>query len=86
MVAKESLTPIGTEVESILVAVVLFLACGILMFCCCFVVTQIYVCFKRARLRKKRRMLGEEEDDDDVYPLSVLQSDNALPQFDNHSV
>lgn len=49
------LTPLGSEFESIIVAVILFLAGGILCFLCCFGVTHAYLFYKRRVLRKKRR-------------------------------
>ncbi|VDM44597.1 unnamed protein product [Toxocara canis] len=76
---RKSLTPIGADVESILVAVIMFLGCGILMFCCCFVVTQIYVCYKQSRIRKKRRMRGEE----DEFTFAIMQADGS---FDHNSI
>uniref|UniRef100_A0A0M3HM04 Uncharacterized protein n=1 Tax=Ascaris lumbricoides TaxID=6252 RepID=A0A0M3HM04_ASCLU len=79
MEGKTSLTPMGTDLESILIAVVMFMACGILMFCCCFIVTQIYVCYKQARLRKKRRARGEEEE----FAFAIMQAD---VNFDNQSI
>ncbi|CAG9537632.1 unnamed protein product [Cercopithifilaria johnstoni] len=59
MSLKKPLTPIGTDIESIIIAVVLFLTCGLLMFACCFVVTQIYLCYKRAYLKKRRHLKQE---------------------------
>lgn len=80
MGARTPLTPIGTDIESIIIAVAMFLACGILMFMCCFVVTQIYVCYKRARLKKKRR----SKQDDEEFQFAVMQADVTC--FDDHSI
>uniref|UniRef100_A0AC34R364 Uncharacterized protein n=1 Tax=Panagrolaimus sp. JU765 TaxID=591449 RepID=A0AC34R364_9BILA len=49
------LTPLGTEFEAILAAVLVFILGGVLMFLCCFVVTHIYLFYKKRTFRKKRR-------------------------------
>lgn len=55
MSGRKPLTPIGTDLESIIIAVVLFMTCGILMFICCFIVTQVYLRYKHGCLKKNRR-------------------------------
>lgn len=59
MSPRTPLTPIGTDIESIIIAVVMFMTCGLLMFVCCFVVTQIYLCYKHTYLKKKRHSKQE---------------------------
>lgn len=49
------LTPIGSEIESIIAAVIVFLVGGLLSFLCCFFVTHVYLCYKRRMTRRKRR-------------------------------
>ncbi|KAL3989811.1 hypothetical protein ACH3XW_29120 [Acanthocheilonema viteae] len=59
MSPRTPLTPIGIDIESIIIAVILFMTCGLLIFVCCFIVTQIYLFYKRAYLKKKRRSRQE---------------------------
>lgn len=80
MAGRAPLTAIGTDLESIVIAVALFLACGMLMFLCCFVVTQIYVCYKQAHLKKKRRTRQEDEE----FQFAVMHADAT--SFENHSI
>ncbi|MFH4984200.1 hypothetical protein AB6A40_010909 [Gnathostoma spinigerum] len=77
--SKSSITSIGSDFESIFVAVGMFLACGLAMFSCCFVITKIYVCYKSARLKAKRRERGDEEE----FAFAILNSDAT---FDNRSI
>lgn len=49
------LTPLGAEFESIIVGVLLFLAVGFISFGCCFLVTNIYIFYKRRTLRTRMR-------------------------------
>ncbi|VDM97494.1 unnamed protein product [Thelazia callipaeda] len=80
MGARSPLTPIGTDIESVIIAVAMFMTCGLLMFACCFVVTQIYVCYKRGRLLKKRRSKQLDEE----FQFAVMQTDAI--SFGNHSL
>ncbi|VDN56757.1 unnamed protein product [Dracunculus medinensis] len=73
MLIKKSLTPIGTDLESIIIAVSLFLLCGFLIFLCCFLVTHIYLFYKRTRL--KRRYTRQYEDE---FALAVLSTTDAI--------
>jgi len=59
------LTPIGSEFEAIIVAVVFFLAGGAVSFICCFAATHTYLCYRRRILRKRRRHERSEERDVD---------------------
>uniref|UniRef100_A0A915PK92 Uncharacterized protein n=1 Tax=Setaria digitata TaxID=48799 RepID=A0A915PK92_9BILA len=80
MSPRSSLTPIGIDIESVIIAVVLFMTCGLLMFVCCFVVTQIDLCYKHARLKNKRRSKQE----DDEFQFASMQTDPV--NFDDHSM
>ena len=67
------LTPLGSEFESVIAAVVLFLAGGVMSFMCCFAVTHAYLCYKRRLTRKRRRHERNESRDQSSY--AILEDD-----------
>ena len=73
------LTPIGSEFEAIIVAVVFFLAGGAVSFICCFAATHTYLCYRRRILRKKRRHeRSEERDVDYTYDYRPFTNEHSL--------
>jgi hypothetical protein len=87
------LTPLGAEFESVIAAVILFLAGGVMSFMCCFAVTHVYLCYKRRLTRKRRRHERNESRDqssyaileDDYYPQEVLVKKAKRPVNIQHS-
>lgn len=71
------LTPIGSEFESIIAAVILFLFGGVICFVCCFGVTQIYLFYKR-RLYRKRHKHDNDGIGDDYEITKSLSKNNNL--------
>ncbi|VDO26965.1 unnamed protein product [Brugia timori] len=74
MNSRLPLTSIGIGIESIIIAVVMFMTCGLLMFISCFIITQIYLCYKHTHIRKNRRIKQENGE-------IQFNSINANPQL-----
>uniref|UniRef100_A0AC35UEB2 Col_cuticle_N domain-containing protein n=1 Tax=Rhabditophanes sp. KR3021 TaxID=114890 RepID=A0AC35UEB2_9BILA len=68
-------TPLGTDLESVIIAVCLFMMGGALIFSCCFVVTHCYICIKRKRLSKKQREKEERQNECEYTTLSIDEDD-----------
>jgi hypothetical protein len=66
------LTPIGSEFESIIAAVILFLFGGVVSFFCCYTFTNIFLCYKRRILRKHRHSILTLESASVVSPEVVV--------------
>uniref|UniRef100_A0A8R1TSW2 Uncharacterized protein n=1 Tax=Onchocerca volvulus TaxID=6282 RepID=A0A8R1TSW2_ONCVO len=54
---KTALTPLGLDIEAIIISVVLFITGGVIIFACCFVITKSYLFYKRACLKDKRKAI-----------------------------
>lgn len=67
------MTGLGPDLEAVIAAVIGFLAGGIVIFFCCFVVTKIYLLYKRRQIRKKRRAEGRDDSID--FTDAVMQGD-----------
>jgi hypothetical protein len=65
------LTPIGSEFESIIAAVVFFLLGGVLSFAFCFSITNLFLCYKR-RISKRHRHNSVDD-----FDYTVLTVDNS---------
>lgn len=63
------LTPIGSEFESIIAAVVFFLLGGFVSFTLCFCATNCYLCYKRRIIKRHRYSV-------DDFDYTVLTADN----------
>ena len=64
------LTPIGSEFEAIIAAVVFFLLGGLLSFAACFFITNMFLCYKRRILKRHRHSI-------DSYDYTVLTAENT---------
>lgn len=69
----EGLTSLGADLEAVVAAVIGFLAGGVVMFFCCFLVTKLYLIYKRRQIRKKRR--DEGRDDSIDFTDAMMQGD-----------
>lgn len=70
------LTPIGSEFESIIAAVIFFFVGGILSFVFCFAITNMFLCYKRHVLKRHRH--NNNVDDFDYTVLTVDNSSNVV--------
>uniref|UniRef100_A0A0N5B7N6 Uncharacterized protein n=1 Tax=Strongyloides papillosus TaxID=174720 RepID=A0A0N5B7N6_STREA len=71
----KSLTPLGTDLESVALAVGLFMMGGALIFSCCFLVTHCYLCYKRKKLAKKMHDRADRQNDMEYTTLSMEEED-----------
>uniref|UniRef100_A0AC34G9K4 Uncharacterized protein n=1 Tax=Panagrolaimus sp. ES5 TaxID=591445 RepID=A0AC34G9K4_9BILA len=80
------LTPLGSEFEAVIAAVLLFLLSGLFMFFCCFVLTHIYLFYKRRIQRKKGRERHEEKDTNSTFNYAPLQTELTIESTETSSL
>uniref|UniRef100_A0A7E4VAI4 Uncharacterized protein n=1 Tax=Panagrellus redivivus TaxID=6233 RepID=A0A7E4VAI4_PANRE len=76
-----ALTPLGTEIEAIIAAVLLFMISGAVMFLCCFLLTHMFLFYKHHVLKRKNHDRFEDKSVDFNYaPLeaSVTASEDSF--------